>query len=99
MGKRKTNSSVSVSPFTREYEFQLGQFTIVRGDIIKIEGEHGVKFKFDAIVTDPRTGSMWVDCFELEKGLVSRYLFCYRQDQEDPEEEEACQQRMTLLNI
>jgi len=73
MGKRKTNSSVSVSPFTREYEFQLGQFTIVRGDIIKIEGEHGVKFKFDAIVTDPRTGSMWVDCFELEKGLVSRY--------------------------
>ena len=73
MGKRKTNSSVSVSPFTREYEFQLGQFTIVRGDIIKIEGEHGVKFKFDAIVTDPRTGSTWVDCFELEKGLVSRY--------------------------
>lgn len=73
MGKRKTNSSVSVSPFTREYEFQLGQFTIVRGDIIKIEGEHGIKFKFDAIVTDPRTGSMWVDCFELEKGLVSRY--------------------------
>ena len=73
MGKRKTNSSVSVSPFTREYEFQLGQFTIVRGDIIKIEGEHGVKFKFDAIVTDPRTGSMWVDCFELEKGLVSRH--------------------------
>lgn len=73
MRKRKTSTAGLVSPFTREYEFNIGNFTIVRGDIIKIEGEYGTKFKFDAIVTDPRTGSTWVDCFELEKGLVSRY--------------------------
>lgn len=71
--KRKTNSPGLPSPFTREYELEIGNFIIARGDIIKIEGEHGVKFKFDSLVTDPRTGSTWIDCFELEKGIVSRY--------------------------
>lgn len=71
--RKKVSSKSLQSPFTREYELQVGNFTISRGDIIKIEGEHGVKFKFDSLVTDPRTGSVWVDCFELEKGLVAKY--------------------------
>lgn len=74
MGRRRKASSVgTTSPFTREYELEIGNFTIVRGDIIKIDGEHGIKFKFDSLVTNPKTGSVWVDCFELEKGVPSRY--------------------------
>lgn len=71
--KRKISSAGLPSPFNRAYELSVGNFIITRGDIIKIEGEHGVKFKFDSLVTDPRTGSTWIDCFELEKGIVSRY--------------------------
>lgn len=75
MSRRKkiTNSPGIPSPFVRVYEMEVGNFIISHGDIIKIEGEYGTKFKFDAVVTDPRNGSTWVDCFELEKGLVSRY--------------------------
>jgi hypothetical protein len=72
MGRKKAVPA-STSPFTRVYSFDIGNFTISRGDIIKIDGEHGVKFKFDSVVTDPRTGNTWIDCFELEKGIVSRF--------------------------
>ncbi len=70
---RKLKTPTSVSPFNRVYELQVGNFIIARGDIIKIDGERGSKFKFDALVTDPRTGSTWVDCFEIERGIVSRF--------------------------
>jgi hypothetical protein len=70
---KKTAVLGNPSPFIREHLLQIGNFTISRGDIIKIEGEYGVRFKFDSLVTDSRTGSTWVDCFELERGLVSRF--------------------------
>ena len=53
--------------FSREYQLQVGNFTIVQGDIIKIEGEHGSKFKFDAVVTNTENGKVWVDCFDMHK--------------------------------
>jgi len=73
MGRRK---KVELAPtkFSRVYELELGNFTIVRGDIIKIQDEHGRKFKFDSVVTNTETGATWVDCFEVHK--LSAGQFC-----------------------
>jgi hypothetical protein len=46
---------------------------INQGDIIKIQGEWGTKFKFLNLVTNPDNNAQWVDCFEIERGQVSRY--------------------------
>jgi hypothetical protein len=48
-------------------------FEVVRGDIIKVSGEYGLKFKFDAVVTNTETGSVWVDCFEIFRGQSHSY--------------------------
>lgn len=48
-------------------------FEIIRGDIIKIAGEYGVKFKFDSLVTNMETGSKWIDCFEIHRGVSHSY--------------------------
>jgi len=59
--------------FSREYELQIGNFDIVKGDIIKIEGEHGVKFKFESLTTNTENGKVWVDCFEMQKKNVGGF--------------------------
>lgn len=53
--------------FSRVYEMEHGNFVINQGDIIKIQDEWGMKFKFDCVVTNTETGSQWVDCFEVHK--------------------------------
>ena len=50
---------------------QIGNRVLVSGEVIKIAGEYGSKFKFDSLVTNKETGAQWVDCFELSKGVVS----------------------------
>jgi hypothetical protein len=59
--------------FSREYALQVGNFTIAQGDIIKIEGEHGGKFKFDSVVTNTENGKVWVDCFDVHKKSMGAY--------------------------
>lgn len=59
-----------VAHLDKQYEFEIGNFTIVQGDIIRITGEYGLKFKFDCIVTNTRNGAVWVDCYELDRGRV-----------------------------
>ena len=68
---RKNLSQIKDSPFTREDQIVVGNRRIVRGDTIKIEGEHGGKFKFNSLVTNTVNGTQWIDCFELHKGVVS----------------------------
>lgn len=46
---------------------------INQGDIIKINGEWGTKFKFINLVTNPDNNAQWVDCYQIEKGQISRY--------------------------
>ena len=72
MGRRK---KVVLAPtkFSRVYELELGNFTIVRGDIIKIQDEHGRKFKFDSVVTNTETGATWIDCFEVFRNSASAW--------------------------
>lgn len=57
-------------PFKREYEMvtQSGH-KIEKGDTIKVSGEHGMTFKFQCLVTNPKNQVKWVDCFELQKGV------------------------------
>lgn len=53
--------------FSREYEMVLDNFVIERGELIKVKDEWGMRFKFDAVVTNTETGSQWIDCFEVHK--------------------------------
>lgn len=58
------------SNFDRTYEIDIDGWTIERGEMIKVSGEYGVKFKFDSFVTNKLTGDQWVDCFEIFRGQV-----------------------------
>jgi hypothetical protein len=44
--------------------------TIEKDELIKIHGEWGGKFKFQEHVIRKDTGAEWIDCFELDKGLL-----------------------------
>jgi len=67
MGRRK-KVFIKPSDFVREPEAILPNGRkIERGDIIKVVGEHGLRFKFDSLVTNTKTGSQWIDCFEVYK--------------------------------
>jgi hypothetical protein len=72
MLKRKTVPPAK-SIFARESEITVGSRTVVAGDIIKIDGEHGGRFKFHSLVTNTETGSQWIDCFELHKSTPSAW--------------------------
>lgn len=43
---------------------------VSEGDMIKISGQHGGLFKFKCLVTNPKNGIKWVDCFEIFRGLT-----------------------------
>ncbi len=70
MNKRRS-SPIRETKFDRIKEMWVGNRLVVAGEIIKISGEYGSKFKFDSLVTNKETGVQWVDCFELSKGVVS----------------------------
>lgn len=73
MPRTKLISQVKPTKFSREHSLELDGFTINRGDIIKIRGEHGVQFKFDSLVTNTLTGVQWIDCFEVHRGQTGTY--------------------------
>lgn len=64
MRKRK-QAAVQESHLVTEPTVEINGFTISAGDIIKIHGEHGSTFKFVGVTTNTRTGSRWVDCFQI----------------------------------
>lgn len=68
MGRRK---KVKVNdPFIRQDSMTTEEGrTINHGDIIKIKGVWGTKFRFLGHVTNPKNGAVWIDCIELEKGV------------------------------
>ena len=68
---KKIRATPSETPFVRQDYVEIDGFTISRGDIIKIQGEHGSKFKFSSFVTNTVSGAQWVDCFELMNGMPS----------------------------
>lgn len=69
MGRRK---KVVLSPtkFEREYKYKFEHIndTLLPGDLFKVRGEYGTKFKFHSVVTNTETGAQWIDCFEVHRG-------------------------------
>ena len=59
--------------FVRQDTMYSDGFEIKRGDIIKIVGQYGLKFKFDSFVTNAETGATWIDCFEVFRNTASAY--------------------------
>jgi hypothetical protein len=43
---------------------------IVEGEIIKIDGIWGKRFKFKEHVVRTDNGKQWIDCYELERGVT-----------------------------
>lgn len=46
---------------------------IVKGELFKVSGEYGVKFKFESFTVNSVTGSEWVDCFEVFRGQAGAF--------------------------
>lgn len=46
---------------------------IVRGEIIKVSGEYGLKFKFWEHVINSETGAEWIDCYEMFRGQAGAF--------------------------
>ena len=69
--RRKAYAPVAETKFEKIDAITINHRVIVRGDFIKILGEHGGKFKFNSLVTNKETGAQWIDCFEMHKGAVS----------------------------
>ena len=67
----KTRKNITINdPFIREDSFVNDEGrTVNKGDLIKIKGIWGTKFKFLNYVTNPHSGMSWIDCLELEKGM------------------------------
>lgn len=58
-------------PFIRHDSVILDSGRVVsKGEIIKIRGVWGTKFRFQCHVINPKTGVEWIDCIELEKGVA-----------------------------
>lgn len=74
MAKKKAFETPEMAKkFVREDRMLVNGFEIVRGDLIKVVGQYGLKFKFDSFVTNAETGSTWVDCFEVFRGTASQF--------------------------
>lgn len=71
--KRKIESEVSQTKFQREFSLTIDGFEIVQGDIFKVKGEYGSKFKFYSLTTNSETNISWIDCFEIQRGQVGAF--------------------------
>ena len=70
MARRKRLVESQPTHLVKNYEMQIDGHLIEKGDVIKIAGQYGLKFKFDCLVTNTHNGVQWIDCFELDKGQV-----------------------------
>jgi hypothetical protein len=68
---KRRSSPIRETKFDRVKEIQVGSRLVLAGDVIKISGEYGARFKFDSLVTNKETGAQWIDCFEFSKNSVS----------------------------
>lgn len=63
--KKTLKTKIKETKFARESSFTCDGFLISQGDLIKVKGIYGTKFKFYSLTTNSETGSQWVDCFEI----------------------------------
>lgn len=46
---------------------------IKQGDIFKVSGEYGLRFRFYSLTTNSMTGAEWIDCFEMFRGHAGAF--------------------------
>lgn len=46
---------------------------IVQGELFKVSGEYGLRFKFYSLTINSVTGAEWIDCFEVFRGQVGAF--------------------------
>tara|TARA_B110000259_G_C13867614_1_gene343486 strand:- start:177 stop:464 length:288 start_codon:yes stop_codon:yes gene_type:complete len=73
MARNIIRAEATRSHFVTEPYMEVNGFPINGGDIIKVKGEYGTKFKFVGITTNELTGSQWVDCFEIFRGKAQQF--------------------------
>tara|TARA_R110001606_G_scaffold200790_1_gene348745 strand:- start:632 stop:919 length:288 start_codon:yes stop_codon:yes gene_type:complete len=79
MGRRKLEVAAQESPFTIQPYFEHNGFVIEAGDLVKVRGEYGAKFKVRGLTTNTETGSTWIDVFELFRGKPQQFR-AFKQD-------------------
>ena len=57
--------------------FTVGNREVVAGEIVKVHGEWGLKFKVIGLVTNTSTGVQWVDVYELSKVVPAQTTAFY----------------------
>lgn len=78
MGRRKAVTSPLAYLYHRVPYYTMADGRVIEKDeIIKIKGEHGGKFKFDAHVTRTDSGIEWIDCFELRGSVLCGWRSFY----------------------
>lgn len=70
MVRSRREALVSPTDFSTESSFEINGFVINAGDTVKVEGEYGSRFKVQGLTTNAKTGSQWVDCFEVNRGQI-----------------------------
>jgi hypothetical protein len=68
---RRVKAAVQESHLSTVPRMDSNGFEIVAGDIVKVYGEYGSRFKFVGVTTNELTGATWVDCFEIIGGVPS----------------------------
>lgn len=76
---RKVKATVAPSNFVTVPYMEINGFSVNKGDIIKVSGEYGARFKFVGITSNTLTGSSWVDCFEII-GTVPSVFRSFKED-------------------
>jgi len=71
--RKRIQVEVANTKFERSPEIEIDGFTISQGDLFKVKGEYGIRFKFYSLTTNLETGSSWVDCFEIIRGQVGAF--------------------------
>jgi hypothetical protein len=76
---RRKKTEVAPSYFETVPYMEINGFPIHAGEVIKVNGQWGSKFKFIGITTNTLTGASWVDCFEIIGGVPSVFR-SFKQD-------------------
>lgn len=76
---KRIQVQVKPSGFTTDPSMEIDGFVINQGDLIKVKGEYGTRFQFIGVTTNTRTGSSWVDCFEIFRGKPQQFR-AFKQD-------------------
>jgi hypothetical protein len=76
---KRQKTKVQPSGLVTVPRMESNGFEILAGDIIKISGEYGARFKFVGVTTNEKTGATWVDCFEII-GTVPSVFRSFKED-------------------